>query len=67
MHFQPNTLYRASDPRLLQLLSYSTLAQYRHRGEGPPYIKVGNRVFYRGEVLNDWLESKTVKPNGKEN
>lgn len=36
----------------------STLAYWRHRGEGPPYAKVGKRVLYRREDVEAWLEEQ---------
>lgn len=36
----------------------STLAYWRHRGEGPRYAKVGKRVLYRREDVEAWLESQ---------
>ena len=35
-------------------LSPKTLAQWRWRGEGPPYIKRFKRVFYNIESLKRW-------------
>jgi len=36
----------------------STLANWRYRGGGPPYIKVGGRVRYRLAELGDWLDGQ---------
>lgn len=36
----------------------STLAYWRHRGEGPRYAKVGRRVLYRRSDVLAWLESQ---------
>jgi predicted site-specific integrase-resolvase len=33
-------------------LSDQTLANWRHAGKGPPYIRVGNRVLYPMEAVN---------------
>lgn len=33
----------------------STLAYWRHMGEGPPYAKVGKRVLYRRIDIEEWL------------
>lgn len=63
--FEENALYRSNDPKLNQIVSYSTLAGYRHAGQGPEYIKIGNLVFYKGSVLNAWIESKVVKPTAR--
>lgn len=33
----------------------STLAYWRHRGEGPQFAKVGKRVLYRRADVEAWL------------
>lgn len=39
----------------------STLAQWRSGGTGPPYIKIGNKVFYREEALIRWEKKQERK------
>lgn len=41
-----------------------TLAQWRHRGEGPPYGRIGRKVFYRVEALDDYLLDHEVGRSG---
>ena len=60
--FEDDRLYLVSDPALKVLGSYSTLAQWRCDGRGPAYVKIGQRIAYRGADLNAWLESRTVRP-----
>ena len=36
-----------------------TLANWRTRGTGPPYIRIGGRVLYDREALFGWLTAKT--------
>lgn len=36
-------------------LSTSTLAKLRLTGDGPPYSKLGRRVVYRRQDLDDWV------------
>ncbi len=60
--FNPDRIYPASDPALLVLGTYSTLAHWRCEGRGPAFIKIGSRVAYRGSDLNAWIESQTVHP-----
>lgn len=63
MHrFDPNRYYKTTDPELLLIATRGTLNQWRHRGEGPDYIKLGNRVLYEGRVLNEWLDAHVVHP-----
>ncbi|NQX95311.1 MAG: hypothetical protein HRT64_10425 [Erythrobacter sp.] len=44
--------------------SKKTLENWRVRGEGPPYIKVGKgrnaRVLYDPEQVDKWLAAQTV-------
>ena len=32
-----------------------TLRNWERRGRGPPPIRIGRRVFYRGEAVREWL------------
>ena len=36
-----------------------TLRNWRSKGEGPPYVKVGNAVRYSREGLNDYVRVHT--------
>lgn len=36
----------------------ATLAYWRHRGEGPPFARVGKRVLYRRADVLAWLEAQ---------
>ena len=38
-----------------------TLADWRSRGIGPAYVRVGRHVRYRDVDVDRWLESQTVK------
>ena len=37
----------------------ATLAQWRWRGTGPDYIKLGRHVRYSWPTIERWLESQT--------
>ncbi len=39
-------------------LSPSTLNTLRSRGGGPPYVKMGRRVFYRVSDLRAWRDAR---------
>lgn len=42
-----------------------TLAQWRYRSEGPPYLKLGGHVRYRRSDVDAWLRScERGDPNG---
>lgn len=36
-------------------VSRGTLANWRVRGSGPPFIRVGRRIRYRREAVDEWL------------
>ena len=63
LRFEPNRYYRTDDPALLPLGTRGTLAHWRSKGEGPAYIRYGNRVFYRGADINAWLDSHVIAPS----
>ncbi|MCY3671651.1 MAG: MerR family transcriptional regulator [Alphaproteobacteria bacterium] len=60
--FDPDKLYPANDPDLAVLGTYQTLAHWRSEGRGPPYVKLGAKVFYTGRDLNAWIASQRVTP-----
>ena len=37
-----------------------TLSNWRSAGEGPPFVRVGRRIFYRRGDLHSWLRMQTV-------
>jgi excisionase family DNA binding protein len=37
------------------------LAQMRHHGTGPVYIKVGRSVRYRSAAVDEYLEQNTIR------
>ena len=39
-------------------IATSTLAKLRLSGDGPVFCKIGRRVIYRVDDLNDFLDSK---------
>ena len=60
--FDPDRYYRTTDEELAVIGTRGTLSQWRFRGEGPPYIRFGNRVLYEGQALNQWLDAHRVEP-----
>ena len=62
--FDESKLYVTTDPALRALGTPQALAHWRHRGCGPPYVKLERRVAYRGADLNAWLAARTVRPSG---
>lgn len=41
-----------------------TLAQWRHRGEGPPFGRIGRKVYYRVEALDAYLRDHEIDQHG---
>ena len=60
MVFDNARLYRPEE--LGSLARAQTLANWRAKGKGPPFIKAGGRVVYPGKALNEWLERRVVTP-----
>ena len=46
--------------RLGGRIKASTLAKWRVRGDGPPFIKVSTRVLYPTIELEKWLASRPL-------
>jgi len=42
-----------------------TLRQWRYRGDGPRYIKVGLNVRYRPRDVERWIEAQAQDPAGR--
>lgn len=60
--FDDDRYYLTTAPELRVIATRGTLSQWRHRGEGPPYVKLGTRVLYQGSELNAWLDERVVRP-----
>ena len=39
-----------------------TLAQWRHRGEGPPFCRLGRKIVYRIDALDAYLRELEQAP-----
>ena len=60
--FEDERHYVLGDPELELLGDREKLAQWRHKKIGPAYYKLGRKIVYRGQDLNDWAESRRVEP-----
>lgn len=60
--FEQNRTYVLGDPELDIIGDRDKLAQWRHRGIGPAYYKLGRKIVYRGADLNAWAEQNRVEP-----
>ena len=58
--FESDRYYRPTDPEMAIFGAVSTLAQWRHAAEGPDFVRFGNRILYRGDALNRFLDAHTV-------
>jgi len=38
-----------------------TLEDWRYRGGGPPFVKMGRAVRYRPSDLEEWVDTRTVE------
>lgn len=43
-----------------------TLSEWRIRGDGPSYIRIGRTVRYRPEVVDEWLLSREYSGTAEE-
>lgn len=50
------TLLNASAASRVLGVSKSFLDKRRVRGDGPPFRKIGSRVFYRAAELDQWVD-----------
>ena len=61
--FEQNRIYVLGDPELEIIGDRAKLAQWRHKGVGPVFYKLGRKILYRGEDLNAWAEAHRVDPS----
>jgi hypothetical protein len=60
--FEQNRNYVLGDPELDVIGPREKLAQWRHKGTGPAFYRLGRKIVYRGEDLNAWAEAQRVEP-----
>ncbi len=53
------TIIRAEEVPGFIGIARQTLARWRHEGNGPLFVKLGRRVFYRSGDLKAWIEKRT--------
>ncbi|KAJ01449.1 helix-turn-helix transcriptional regulator [Sulfitobacter mediterraneus] len=61
--FEQNRHYVLGDEELNLIGSVDKLAQWRHKGMGPAFYKLGRKIIYRGSDLNAWAEAQRVEPS----
>lgn len=62
--FEQNRNYLIGDPELDLIGDRAKLAQWRHKGIGPAYYKLGRKIIYRGADLNAWADANRVETGG---
>ena len=60
--FEQDRNYVLGDSELDLIGDRAKLAQWRHKGMGPPFYKLGRKIIYRGADLNAWAEANRVDP-----
>jgi hypothetical protein len=60
--FEHDRAYLPGDPELDIIGDRAKLAQWRHKGIGPAYYRLGRKIVYRGADLNAWAEANRVDP-----
>jgi hypothetical protein len=60
--FEQDRAYVLGDPELEIIGDRAKLAQWRHKGVGPAYYRLGRKIVYRGADLNAWAEAHRVEP-----
>lgn len=61
--FENDRNYLLGDPELDLIGDRSKLAQWRHKGIGPAYYKLGRKIIYRGTDLNAWAALHRFDPS----
>lgn len=59
---QPVTWLTPDEAAAVLNVPVATLAQWRYRGQGPRYSKIGTVVRYSRRDLDGWLASAAVDP-----
>ncbi len=61
--FEQDRNYVLGDPELDIIGDRDKLAQWRHKGMGPAYHKMGRKIVYSGADLNAWAEANRYDPS----
>lgn len=60
--FEQNRNFVLGDSELELIGDRDKLAQWRHKGIGPAYYKLGRKIIYRGADLNAWADAHRIEP-----
>jgi hypothetical protein len=61
--FEQDRNYVLGDDELNIIGDRDKLAQWRHKGMGPAFYKLGRKIIYRGADLNTWADAQRVDPS----
>lgn len=61
----PKNLLTEAEARELLRLSKHTLRRLRRLGRGPRWARLGNRILYRSEDLEAWVQASSTTPDCK--
>jgi len=59
--FEDNRNYVLGDKELDLIGDREKLAQWRHKGIGPAFYRLGRKIVYCGFDLNTWAEASRVE------
>ena len=62
--FEDTRNYTLPDPELELIGHREKLAQWRHKGVGPAFYRLGRKIVYRGSDLNAWADANRFEPKG---
>jgi hypothetical protein len=63
IHEVADHLLRPTKAAAIKLnISEATLNTWRSRGRGPKYVKIGGKVFYRDEDLDEFISQNVIDP-----
>ena len=54
----PERLLTPSDLSVYLGVPINTLYQWRHRGDGPPAVRVGRHLRYRSRDVEAWVDGR---------
>ncbi len=60
--FENDRSYILGDSELEVIGDRDKLAQWRHKGIGPAFYRLGRKIIYRGGDLNTWANAHRVEP-----
>ena len=63
--FEQNRNYVVGDEELMLIGDRNKLAQWRHKGVGPAFYKLGRKIIYNGSDLNVWAQANKVETGGE--